>query len=81
MATLTIRNLDDDIENRLRVVAALHGRSLEEEVRLILKRSLAETGEQKGLGSEIRQLFIGQDLPGLDLPARTELVRAGVVGL
>lgn len=76
MNTLTIRNLDDELKTRLRVVAALHGRSMEEEVRVILKRALTEQTEQKGLGSEIRQLFRGQDLPELDLPARTEPARA-----
>lgn len=76
MSTLTIRNLDDGIKNRLRVAAALHGRSMEEEARVILRQALAENGKQKGLGSEIRQLFIEHDLPALELPARTEMARA-----
>ena len=40
MATLTIRNLDDTLKTRLRVVAALHGRSMEEEVRQIIREAL-----------------------------------------
>ena len=36
MASLTIRNLDDAIKQRLRVQAAHHGRSMEEEAREIL---------------------------------------------
>ncbi|HYD70863.1 FitA-like ribbon-helix-helix domain-containing protein [Azospirillum sp.] len=36
MATLSIRNLPDDVHARLRVRAALHGRSMEAEARDIL---------------------------------------------
>ena len=31
MASITIRNLDDDLKLRLRIRAAEHGRSMEEE--------------------------------------------------
>ena len=37
MASITIRNLDDDIKQRLRLRAAMHGRSMEEEARDILR--------------------------------------------
>ena len=37
MATITIRNLDDDVKTRLRVRAAANDRSREEEVRIILR--------------------------------------------
>ena len=37
MASITIRNLDDDVKTRLRVRAAGHHRSMEEEVRIILR--------------------------------------------
>lgn len=36
MATLTIRKLDDKVHARLRVQAAINGRSVEEEVREVL---------------------------------------------
>ena len=38
MATLTIRNLDDAVRDRLRQRAAEHGHSMEEEVRQILRQ-------------------------------------------
>lgn len=41
MATMTIRNLDDDVKVRLRVRAAQHGRSMEEEARSILRSALS----------------------------------------
>jgi plasmid stability protein len=41
MAQLLVRNLDDSLKERLRVVAASHGRSMEEEARVILHTALA----------------------------------------
>ncbi|MDE0260813.1 MAG: hypothetical protein OXJ37_00225 [Bryobacterales bacterium] len=40
MASITIRNLDDDVKTRLRVRAASSGRSMEEETRLILRQAV-----------------------------------------
>ena len=40
MANISIRKIDDDIYERLRVRAATHGVSMEEEVRQILKASV-----------------------------------------
>jgi plasmid stability protein len=44
MAAIIIGRLDDSIKERLRVRAAKHGRSMEEEARVILKESLVESG-------------------------------------
>jgi plasmid stability protein len=41
MASITIRNLDEGLKHRLRVRAAQHRRSMEEEAREILRRALA----------------------------------------
>jgi len=38
--TLTIRNLDETVKQKLRVLAATHGRSMEAEVREILAREV-----------------------------------------
>lgn len=43
MASITIRRLDDATKAQLRIRAAQHGRSMEEEARAILKGSLART--------------------------------------
>jgi plasmid stability protein len=40
MAAITIRNLDDNVYERLREQAKLHQRSLEAEARVILDRAL-----------------------------------------
>ena len=51
MATLTVRNLDDDVVRRLRVRAAEHGRSAEAEhreiLRLVLFEDEADQAEQR----------------------------------
>jgi plasmid stability protein len=41
-ATLTIRNLDDDVKQKLRLRAASHQRSMEAEAREILARAVNE---------------------------------------
>lgn len=43
MASLTIRNLDDDLKRRLRLRAAQHGHSMEEEARRILRNAVRPT--------------------------------------
>ena len=47
MATLTVRNLDDDLVRRLRIRAAEHGRSAEAEHRDILRLALAGSRDQQ----------------------------------
>lgn len=46
MATMTIRNLDAELKTRLRVRAAQHGQSMEEEARNILRSALAVRAEE-----------------------------------
>lgn len=47
VASLSVRKIDDDLYERLRVRAAKHGVSMEEEVRQILKRTV-EAPERLG---------------------------------
>lgn len=56
MASITIRNLDDSLKQRLRVLAAEHGNSMEEEAREILRRAVSGKAPQK-IGSAIRARF------------------------
>ena len=44
MATLTIRNLDEDVKRRLRLRGAENGRSMEAEARAILAQSILASG-------------------------------------
>jgi plasmid stability protein len=80
MATLTIRNLDEDLKARLRVEAAAHGHSMEEEVRLILRRTLTLRKSETGLGSRIRRRFEVLGGVELELPSRGEIPRTVDLG-
>jgi plasmid stability protein len=63
MAQLLVRNLAEDVKARLRVLAAEHGRSMEEEVRAILRDAVAHRAEPSGgLGTELAALFKGGGL-------------------
>ena len=65
MANLTIRNLEESLKSRLRIRAATHGRSMEDEARAVLRAALSqEDHEATGLGSAIHGLF--RPLGGLD---------------
>jgi plasmid stability protein len=71
MASITIRNLDPQTKARLRVRAAQHSRSMEDEARNILRAALAnEATTPRNLADAIRARF--QPLGGIDLrlPAR-----------
>ncbi|WP_020203378.1 MULTISPECIES: FitA-like ribbon-helix-helix domain-containing protein [Cupriavidus] len=76
MATLTIRNIDEALKARLRLEAAQHGRSMEEEVRAILRQALSKPYRTEGLGSRIRTHFAHLSDPGVPLPPRDEPPRA-----
>ncbi|MDR9389298.1 MAG: Arc family DNA-binding protein [Wenzhouxiangella sp.] len=75
MATLTIRNFDDTLKAHLRVRAAEHGRSMEEEVRCILSQVLTRPSPERGLGSHLVDRFRDIDsdlsLPDRRLPRKT----------
>ncbi len=73
MATLTIRQLDDRTKDRLRLRAARHRRSMEEEARHILRNALAEgdAGSAPDLGRSIHSRFEALGGVELALPARS----------
>lgn len=57
MANLTIRNLDEATKQALRVRAAQHGVSMEEEARRILRSALEDARSPARLGSHLRERF------------------------
>jgi plasmid stability protein len=66
MTTLTIRNVDAAMKERLRVRAARNGRSMEAELRQILRDTLApESSRELNLAEAIRRRFA--PLGGVDL--------------
>ena len=71
MASITIRNLEDDVKTRLRRRAAGNGRSMEEEARVILAEAVdREAAPERGLGTAIHELFRPFGGVELDLPPR-----------
>ena len=72
MASITIRNLDDDVRARLRGRAAEHQRSMEEEVRIILRNAVNEEGTgPRNLAAFTRECFAPIGGVDLQLPARS----------
>lgn len=76
MASLLIRDLDDEIKARLRLRAAEHGRSMEAEARALLAAALNSRRPTRGLGSYIRDQFAELGGVELDLPPRSDAARA-----
>ena len=68
MAQVIVRNLENEVKEGLRRRALRHGRSIEEEVRDILRNAVKEEGRHPsaGLGGEIAALFAGIGL-GTDI--------------
>lgn len=66
MASMTIRDIEDSLKARLRVRAAKHGRSMEDEARDILRSALsAQAPRAKTLVDSIRARI--EPLGGVDL--------------
>ncbi|RAR62776.1 plasmid stability protein [Onishia taeanensis] len=79
MASITIRNLDEQLKAQLRMKAARHGHSMEEEVRTILRTAL-NPPQAKGLGSRIRERFAEAGGIELDVPPRSDKPRGSGFG-
>jgi plasmid stability protein len=74
MSSITIRNLESSVKDRLRMRAARHGRSMEEEARDILRAALAEkTHRPANLFEAIRPRMGSLGGVELDIPQRGAL--------
>src|SRR5262249_47123279 len=71
MASITIRQLDDDLKRRLRLRAARNGRSMEDEARTIL-RDAAGRADDKGEAREGARQPAAPRGRIADAPARAE---------
>lgn len=71
MASITIRNIDIEVKSRLRVQAARNNRSMEEEVRVILKTALSQTTpNQQSLAEIAREAVEPYGGFEIELPVR-----------
>jgi plasmid stability protein len=76
MASITVRNLDDSVKQRLRKQAAENGRSLEAEVREILSKSTPASSTPKtglDLFRGIRDVVEKYGGVELEIPPRTPM--------
>lgn len=71
MSSLTVRNLDESVKNNLRLRAARHGCSMEQEVRQILQNIVApeQTG-QVSFAERVNSRFSGLQVQSLPIPKR-----------
>ena len=70
MASLTIRNFDDELKHRLRLQAASHGASMEQEVRDILRRAVQPQPDGVSFAQKIRERFAALNANELPIPPR-----------
>jgi plasmid stability protein len=64
MAQLIVRNLEDDIRDKIRAMADAHGWSMEEEIREILREAALRTPLDAGvgLGTRLAERYRGRGL-------------------
>ena len=74
MASIIVRNLEEGLKRRLRIRAAENGRSMEEEVRDILRTALyGQPPAQKDLANAIRARFAPLGGVELETPPRSRM--------
>lgn len=79
MASITIRRLEETTKRKLRLRAARHGRSMEQEAREILKSALSRPEEQPvDLGEAIRRRFAPLGGVELEIPPRRPIRDPGI---
>ena len=70
MASITIRNLDNALKERLRVRAAKRGRSMEQEAREILRDAIDRAEPPANLAAAIRERVAALGGADLECPKR-----------
>ena len=73
MASITIRNLGEPLHKRLRIRAAEHGHSMEEEARDILRQAMSRPAPGRNLGEAIHRRFAALGGVDLELPDRAPM--------
>lgn len=70
MASLTIRNLDDELKTLLRLQAARHGCSMEQEARDLLRKAVQARPAGMGFAQKVHQRFTELGVENLPIPKR-----------
>ena len=80
MAVLTIRNVDDAIKSALRVQAAQHGVSMEEQARCILRDALTPAASPAPMGERLLRRFADVASDDFSLPPRSSALEPRFLG-
>jgi plasmid stability protein len=80
VAAVSIRGLEDQVRDRLRIRAAQHGWSMEAEMRAILSDAVREQEPPADLFTTLLDRFAELGGVELDLPPRNTPVRAAELG-
>lgn len=80
MAAISIRDLDDEVRERLRIRAAANGRSMEAEVRAILTDAVRSRDDTHGLLATLLDRIGEIGGVDLDLPRRATPPRPARLG-
>lgn len=71
MSSITVRNLNESVKTGLRLRAARHGCSVEQEVRQILQQAVApEQSDAISFAERVSQRFAGLEVDDLPIPTR-----------
>jgi plasmid stability protein len=69
MSTITVRKIDEKVKAKLRIRAAQHGHSMEEEIREILAVAVEDHPQRsENLYEAIRRRMAEAGIDGIDLP-------------
>ncbi len=73
MVSITIRKLDDEVKVLLRLRAASHGRSMEEEARSIIREAVEREKDSTDLATTLRNRFAPLGGVELEIPQRAPM--------
>ena len=76
MNIISVKNLEPNLEEKLRLAAASHGRTMEEEARSILHEYFKESAPVGGMGDRMHARFATIGGIELELPSRAGAPRA-----
>jgi antitoxin FitA len=76
MNDISVKNLEPSLKEKLRLAAASHGRTMEEEARHILHEHFKESALVRGMGNRMHARFAAIGGIELELPSRADAPRA-----
>jgi len=75
MAQILVRKLEENVKRRLRSRAKANGRSMEEEVRIIIRHAVSAEMPPEGLGTRLAKAFAGKVPKGFKIEEMRGKVR------